>query len=475
MPSQSDHEENSSKVAPKNASQATFLSRIFNRFLPPNAQDWSPEQHLQAKILLWIALVGAFFASFGAVVSVSLGMPPSNALPFLAMSLLLFLLAFGLKIGMSFYRLSALLCLILLSALVADSLQNDGLITPGSHAFFLFPAIGFLLGGVFSGLLFTGAAIFYVFFAWYLHFAQYFPKAKLIPLFYNLFGFTFALMLLFLCLLIWYYDHSRREALSLAANALEELEKARDDALLSSQSKSRFLASMSHELRTPLNAIIGYAELVEEELSDLEEDDLEEDVRNITIAGQHLLSLINGVLDLSKIEAGRLELCYENFSVKELFHELEAVILPLAEKNGNALVLEISEELGELHSDPLRIKQILMNLLSNACKFTKQGTVQFLAKRDEEGQLHLEVKDTGIGMTPEQLERAFTPFEQAEVFTSRLFGGTGLGLSICKELCEMMGGTIQVSSEKDRGTHFTLSLPCQSAIQEPPALDEISA
>ena len=234
--------------------------------------------------------------------------------------------------------------------------------------------------------------------------------------------------------------------------------------------KSAFLASMSHELRTPLNAIIGYSEMLEEEAGDLGHEAFVPDLKKINAAGKHLLELINAVLDLSKIEAGRMDLYLETFSVPTLLSEIAAVIQPLADKNGNRVEVRCDPAVGEMRADLTKVRQALFNLLSNACKFTERGTVS-LAVRQETGDgggvIVFDVSDTGIGMTEEQLGRLFQEFSQAEVSTSRRYGGTGLGLALSRRLCRLMGGDVTVTSESGRGSTFSIRLPVEVAEPAP--------
>jgi two-component system, NtrC family, sensor kinase len=234
--------------------------------------------------------------------------------------------------------------------------------------------------------------------------------------------------------------------------------------------KSEFLASMSHELRTPLNAIIGYSEMLEEEAQDLGAKAFTPDLRKINAAGKHLLELINAVLDLSKIEAGRMDLYLETFSVPALVIEIAAVIQPLADKNGNRVEVRCDPALGQMRADLTKVRQALFNLLSNACKFTERGTVTLAVRQEARaggGVIVFDVSDTGIGMTEEQLSRLFQEFSQAEVSTSRRYGGTGLGLALSRRLCRLMGGDVTVTSEPERGSTFTIHLPLEVAEAAP--------
>jgi signal transduction histidine kinase len=239
---------------------------------------------------------------------------------------------------------------------------------------------------------------------------------------------------------------------------------ARDAAEQADFAKSRFLANMSHELRTPLNAILGYSELLQEEAEDLGQPDFVPDLQKINAAAKHLLTLINDILDLSKIEAGKMELCLDHFDVPQLLQEVTATLRPLVQKNGNTLEVRCAPDIGGMLSDATRIRQCLFNLLSNACKFTQQGRIVLEAVRQpEDGYdwMRFHVRDTGIGMTPEQLAKLFQAFSQADASTTRKYGGTGLGLAICRKICQMMGGDVSVVSEPGKGSTFTMQVPAQ--------------
>ncbi len=226
---------------------------------------------------------------------------------------------------------------------------------------------------------------------------------------------------------------------------------------MASQHKSQFVASMSHELRTPLNAIIGLTEMMIGNAARFGTEKAQEPLQRVHRAGNHLLGLINEVLDLSKIEAGKLELGPEFVSLLPLIDEVIGTARQLAEQNQNRLVVEAQENLGALTVDPMRLRQILLNLLSNACKFTKQGEVRLKARKGADGRdgIELAVSDTGIGMTAEQLAKLFEEFTQADSLTARRYGGTGLGLAISRKLARMMGGDVTVTSEPGKGSVFT--------------------
>ncbi len=254
----------------------------------------------------------------------------------------------------------------------------------------------------------------------------------------------------------------------------EQLQKAKIIAEEASAAKSAFLANMSHELRTPLNAILGYSEILQEELDLAERDELISYMKRIEGAGAHLLGLINDILDLSKIEAGKMELHMESLDISSLIRDIASTIQPLMQKNGNTLEICGDETLGWMWADITKLRQTLLNLLSNAAKFTRQGQVTLEVFRGSQVEASspaldrrpptpagviFRVKDTGIGMSAEQLNKLFQPFSQADSSTTRQYGGTGLGLTISQRFCMMMGGTIEVESTLGEGSIFTVYLP----------------
>ncbi len=243
---------------------------------------------------------------------------------------------------------------------------------------------------------------------------------------------------------------------------IDELEAAREKAEAATRTKSQFLATMSHELRTPLNAVIGISEMLREEVEDNKDEDYVEPLSRVTRAGKHLLSLINEILDLSKIEAGKMEIIPEHVHLNEFLDDIRSTSLTLAEKKNNQLIVEINAKLKNIFVDPTRLRQIILNLVSNACKFTECGKIT-LSVQDKEidnvDWFEFKVLDNGIGIEEEKLESLFEEFNQADNTTTRKYGGTGLGLTICRRLCDIMGGSINVRSEIGVGTEFCFLIP----------------
>ena len=286
------------------------------------------------------------------------------------------------------------------------------------------------------------------------------------------------------CVLIMTSDITERKR-------AEEFRRDKEAAEAANRSKSEFLANMSHELRTPLNAIIGYSELLQEDAEDLGAEEFISDLKRISTAGQHLLAIIKDILDFSKIEAGRMKLDLENFSISSLVEDVSAMIALMAEKNSNILEIQCADDIGDLHTDLTKLRECLLNLLSNASKFTFSGVITFTVVRQEvksteesavadgthggqenhsslmspkspsQDWIVFTVKDTGIGMTPDQLARVFNPFTQGDSSSTKKYGGTGLGLTITKKYSKMMGGDITAVSELNKGSTFTIKLPAK--------------
>ena len=255
-----------------------------------------------------------------------------------------------------------------------------------------------------------------------------------------------------------------------------EVAKAKDAAETANRTKSLFLANMSHELRTPLNAIVGYSEMLQEEAVERHLEDFGSDLQKISMSGRHLLGLINDILDLSKIEAGKMELSLETFDIAALVAEVASTIGMQADKNGNALEISHVPEIGVMRGDLSKVRQGLFNLVSNAAKFTRNGRIKVLAERiDMDGSewICFRVSDTGIGLSAEQIVRLFQPFTQADASTTRRFGGTGLGLALTRRFCQMMSGDVTVHSVPGEGSVFTIKLP--ATLSDPPLETETLA
>ena len=255
------------------------------------------------------------------------------------------------------------------------------------------------------------------------------------------------------------------QQIEITTDGMKQAINHKEQSDVANKAKSAFLANMSHELRTPLNAIIGYSEIIRDESIESNQTALIKDSENIITAGKHLLSLIDDVLDLSKIESGKMDIHLETVSVKCLLHDLTSTFGPLSDRKGNQLTVSVSNDLNMITTDLTKLRQILINLVNNANKFTDHGEVNikvWSAEKNGEDWCYFNIQDTGIGMTSETMKKLFTPFTQADSSTTRNFGGTGLGLAISKRFCEMLGGSISVESNLGEGTSFTVGLPVRN-------------
>lgn len=261
-------------------------------------------------------------------------------------------------------------------------------------------------------------------------------------------------------------DRSRRDleaAQARIVQAKQDADRLRDVAVDANRAKSDFLASMSHELRTPLNAIIGYSELLQEEAADRQDERLTGDLTKVSNAGKHLLGLINGVLDLSKIESGKLEVAPEEVVLDDLLMAIEHTILPVVRENGNEFKIYNEASVASFVTDPQKLSQMLINLLGNAGKFTRDGEISLRISQEAESHLCFTVTDTGVGIGAEKLEMIFDPFVQADATVAATYGGTGLGLALCKRFADLLQGDLNVASKEGAGTQFTLTIPVDGA------------
>jgi CheY-like chemotaxis protein/nitrogen-specific signal transduction histidine kinase len=275
-----------------------------------------------------------------------------------------------------------------------------------------------------------------------------------------------------------FHDRDRKlQGVFAAARDVTERKRYEQSLEQANRAKSVFLANISHELRTPLNAILGYSEMLQEEAVERKLDEFGADLRKINGAGKHLLALINNILDLSKIEAGKMEMFLETFDVARMIDEVASTIRPMVKENANTLHIECAPDLGAMHADQIKVRQGLFNLLSNAAKFTHDGNITLNAGReimDGSEWIVFRVADTGIGLSPEQIVKLFQEFTQADPSTTRKFGGTGLGLALTRRFCQIMGGDVTVQSLPGKGSVFTIKLPAVVSEVKPEAAAEIA-
>lgn len=278
----------------------------------------------------------------------------------------------------------------------------------------------------------------------------------------NLWAPTMSTLLLFVTLASYLHSRATEEIFAQQLESARQLDIARAEAEQANRAKSAFLANMSHELRTPLNAILGYSEMLAEE----HEDDVPtvKDLNRIHASGSHLLTLINDVLDLSKIEAGKMDLLIEPFDFEDLVNHIASTVTPLVTRKRNQLHCQIDASCGSVATDRTKIRQIILNIISNAAKFTQAGTITLAARRisrDGRRLIEVAITDTGIGMNPEQLERVFKEFEQADKSTTKEYGGTGLGLALCQRICQLLEGEISATSQPGVGSTFTFTFTAE--------------
>lgn len=346
---------------------------------------------------------------------------------------------------------------------VGLTLTSGGFTSPYVIGLIFFPLFAIFLCGMYVGLIW-----FFVIIIVYISLFMFQPQIAKWPITLELSNplatkFTGLLVLTSASVALAYlYERSNTEALNQLQSSNEALEEAQVAANSASKAKSSFLANMSHEIRTPLNAILGYSEMLTEDAEDLGFSELTPDLEKINKAGRHLLSLINDILDISKIEAGRMELNLGTFPITELVSSVTASITPQAEKNGNTFSHSIDTELECMYGDQVKLQQSLINILGNACKFTEGGEVKLGIKQleyEEQPWIRFTIQDTGIGISPGKLKTLFEPFAQGDSSITKKYGGTGLGLAITKKLCTMMGGQIWAKSELGKGSTFVVELP----------------
>lgn len=432
---------------------------LANIFLPRNTEHWDSEDFRHARLIvltcifafmitIWLAVLRTLFGEF----------PVENVWISSSWCVLDVLFLTLVRVGGELRRTSALLIFVSVTFFWLRALFGLGLFSPILLGLILVVVIGFLISrGPFLGWFTVGLSSLAVVILWRMHLLGFFPFHNRMFAFANSAMLMFVSVFFFCGFVVRFVEGQRLAFRHFAEDSLVMLAYAREEAEQANHTKSIFLANISHELRTPLSSIIGYSEMLQEDI--VEEESLD-GLHRIHRSAEHLLDVINDLLDISKIEADKLDLSIGTFELHALLEEVILLSRPLAQKGGNTLLLVTDVTKKTMLADQLRVRQILLNLLSNACKFTKNGTITLRLEETEE-MFIFHVHDTGCGISEGQQEYLFQPFRQAHENIVIRHGGTGLGLYICMQLCELMHGSITLQSEVGKGSTFTCSLPQQ--------------